>query len=262
MKRTAMTLCLVLLLPRAVTAQAVSAEQWFRGGTWMLTAEAGGAAFTDFQRTVARPVAGTAGVPDFRRRVSAGTTVTFGASSTYWLVDGWGVRAAAAYTPTRFSVWNEQQGQRALDDIDEERPTYARLGSWSASAAGVFRLPLSLGRVVPYGILGGGVVQHRVTDREELPPEARERFAGGEWVGAAAVFGAGSVIPLQRNNLLLTFELTNYLTRTPLNDEGLGTWFELAGVPLQLEPDPARGRDGIGLTSNLRLTLGLTLPLR
>jgi hypothetical protein len=251
-----------LLAPCVGAAQTPTAEPWFRGGTWMFTAEIGGAAFTDFQRARARPAAGTHGVPDFQRRVSAATTFTAGAAATYWAGDGWGVRVAGAYTPTRFSVQNEAHAQRILDELDGDTPRYAKLGTWSASGTGVFRLPLGLGRLVPYGMAGVGAVQHRVVDDEEVPPEARERFADGGWTGAAAVFGVGSVIPLQRKNMLLTFELTNHLTRTPLDDAGLGGWFDIGGVPLQLDEDPQRGGDGISLTSSLRLTVGLTLPLR
>jgi hypothetical protein len=251
----------LLLAPVPLAAQRPSAEPWFRAGTWLVTVEVGGAAFTDFQRTTARPAAGLDDqVPVFHRRVSAGTTGTVGASSTWWVGDGWGVRAAGSFAPTRFTVWNQGPGQRALEDDDA--PVYARLHVWTASVTAMVRLPLRTGRPIPYAFVGGGVLQHRLTDTAEVPPEARARFARGSWTGPAAVFGVGSTLPLERGNLLLTFELSNHLTRTPLNDEGQGEWFELGGVPLQLERDPARGTDGIDRTSNLRLTVGLSLPLR
>jgi hypothetical protein len=255
---------MVMVLPAAaLPAQTVSAEPWFRHGTWMLSADVGGAAFTDFQRATARTMPGETAVGDFRRRVSAGTTVTMGGSATYWLGEAAGVRAALAWAPTRFSVRNAGEAQRVLNERDEaEREPYARLDVWMGSASLVFRLPMSLRRLVPYGIVGGGAVHLRMAEGALVPPEARRRFEGGSWTGPAAVFGLGATLPLQRRNLLMSFELTNHLTPTPLDDQGRGEQFELGGIPFELERDSGRNPDGIGLTNNLRLTLGLTLPLR
>jgi len=244
--------------------QPPSAEPWF-GRSIMITAELGGAAFSDFQRAVARPApaaAGEFGVGDFRRRVSARTTGTVGGALTWWVAGGAGFRASVSYSPTRFSVWNEDRAQRALDEVNGEPPSYAKLETWMGSASAVFRFPFIMGRVVPYGIAGVGVVSYRLADDEEVPPEARARFADGGWTGPAIHFGVGSAIPLERHNLMLTFELTNHLSRTPLDDEGLGEAFEISGVPLHLASDPGRGSDGIGTTNHLRLTVGLTLPIR
>jgi hypothetical protein len=264
---SASLLVVVGLAPAGAHAQrpVVSAEPLFTAGTWMLTVEAGGSAFTDFQRALAQPTgAGTgAGMPDFRRRVSAHTTATLGANVTRWVGNVWGVRAAASWAPTRFTVWNEDDAQRTFDELNGyESADYARLNAWTAGAAIVFRLPFALGRVVPYGIAGGGIVRYDRADDADVPPEARRRFDDGGWSGAAAFFGVGSAIPLQRNNLMLNFELTNHLSRTPLDDEGLGEAFEISGVPLRLAADPARGGDGIDLANKIRLTVGLTAALR
>ncbi|CAN5845985.1 hypothetical protein BH23GEM9_BH23GEM9_04350 [soil metagenome] len=264
MKHSCWTGVLLLILTSVAThAQAVSAEPWFRAGTWMLSAELGGAAFTDFQRATARPIGADQPIGDFQRRVSATTTMTTGASVTRWVSDMTGVRAAVSYAPSRFSVWNAESAQRTLTAMgDSDRDRYASLGVWMASASAVFRLPLRLGRVVPYGLAGGGLVHYRMTGDAELPPEARRRFQDGQWTGPAAFFGLGGTLPLQRRDLLMSFELTNHLSRTPLDDEGRGEWFELSGIPLQLDRYSARDTDGIGMTSNLRLTVGFTLPLR
>jgi hypothetical protein len=243
-----------------------SAEPWFRGGTWMFSLGAGGAAFTDFQRGTARRIPGDATAPelrDFRRRLSARTTATGGGSATYWAADTWGVRGSIAYAPSAFSVWNEGPAQRVLDErMGGDRAIYAALDVWLAAGAAVFRLPVSAGRVVPFGIAGAGLVSYAVRGAEALPPEARQRFAAGAWRAPAAVVGLGAVIPLERENLLLSFELTNHIAPTPLNDAGRGQTFELSGITLQLEPDRTRGGDGISITGNLRLALGLTLPVR
>jgi hypothetical protein len=263
MTRTVFLACvLVLAFPRAATAQ-VSAEPWFRAGTWMLRAEVGGAAFTDFQRGTAQGASPEPDLGTFQRRISARTTATAGGSISYWILDGWGVRGSLAFAASGFAVWNEDRAQQKLDErADGERPEYARLSVWFADAAALFRLPVTLGRVVPYGVVGAGAVEYRTGSNAELPPEARARFASGSWRTPALLFGGGAVIPLQRHNLLLNVELTNHLVRTPLNDAGRGEWFEIGGVPVQLNPDPRRGGDGIATTSNLRLTVGLTLPLR
>jgi opacity protein-like surface antigen len=262
--------CLLALEPASpLVAQQrpVSAEPRF-GGTVMFGLELGGAAFTDFQRALARPAAQPdaagkdTGVGDFRRRVSARTTATVGASVAVWPRAGWGVRAGASWSPTRFSVWNEEQARRMLEEHGTVPEKYAGLNSWTAHATAVFRLPFTLGRVVPYGLAGAGVVRYALSDEEEVPPEARARFSGGDWTGGALVFGVGSAVPLQRFDLLLNFELTNHMSRTPLNDEGLGEGFQIAGVPLGLAADPGRGNDGIGLAHQLRLTAGITLPVR
>lgn len=240
-----------------------SAEQWFRSGTWLLTAHVGGAAFTDFQRAQARPLSGAADLGDFERRVSATTSVAVGGTATYWGGTSWGLRVGGAYVPSRFSVHTGQQARRVLADrADREEMRYASLGIWMADATVVFRFPHTLGRIVPYGLAGAGAVHYRVRGDEDLPAEARAGFADGGRSSPAAVFGVGAVLPLQSNNLLLSFELTNHLARTPLADAGRGEWVEMSGVPVQVAGGEPRDTDTIGMTSNLRLSLGLTLPVR
>jgi len=261
MNRT-LHLSLALLLAASPARAQVSAEPWLRAGTLMLTFELGGAAFTDFQRAQARSLDDAGSLPDFQRRVSARTSATLGASAVWWMGDSWALRVGGAWVPTHFSVWNEESAQRVLDERgDGNRETYARLSVWMADVAMVFRFPRSFGRVTPYGIVGGSYVAYRATDEEMLPPEARRNY-DGTWATPAGLLGIGAFIPLQRKNLLLAFELTDHIGRTPLDDQGRGETFELSGIPLQLDPDPRSGTDGVGLTSNLRLAVGLTLPIR
>lgn len=246
-----------------VRGQKVSAEPSLTAGTWHFTLDAGGAAFSDFQRAMAQQVTGGPGSARFERRVSPGTSSTVGGSVARWVTRGAAVRAAVAYAPSRLSAWNEPSGQRVLDaNGNGAADPGAKLGVWLASGSLLFRLPVQLGRVIPYGIAGAGVVHYRVADTAALPPEARARFADGTWTGPAAVFGIGTTLPLQRNNMLLSFELTNHLVRTPLNDDGGGEQFEVSGVPLQISHDTRRSPDAISVASNLRLTMGLTIPMR
>jgi hypothetical protein len=159
----------------------------------------GGAAFTDFQRGTA--TAGNA-YPDlatFQRRLSAQTTATAGGSISYWIVNGWGLRASISFAPSAFAVWNDDAAQHVLDEhMGGERETYPSLSVWYADASILFRMPFTLGNVVPYGIVGGGVVDYRAGRHLELPPEARDRFSDGRWRTPAAVVGVGAVFPLQR----------------------------------------------------------------
>jgi hypothetical protein len=252
----------------------VTAEPWFRPGTWFFRLDIGGAAFSDFQRGQARAVMTEASAggavagrtDDFQRRVSAGTSVTMGGSVSYWIGRSWGLRAHGAWVPTRFTVWTEESMDRlAAPGAAEDAATAydATLGVIMADAAMLFRFPHTVGRVIPYGVLGGGVVQYRSGRSEELPPEARRQFARGSRMAPAAVLGIGAVLPLERHGLLLAFELTDHLSTTPLDDAGRGEWFEIGGVPVQIAPDAATGgTDGVALTNNLRLTIGLTLPVR
>jgi hypothetical protein len=263
MRRSAGFLLLLLLTTTPDGYGQPSAERWFSAGTWMLRAEFGGAAFTDFQRGTATAGSVHPDLATFQRRLSAQTTATAGGSITRWIVDGWGLRASFSFAPSAFAVWNDAAAQQLLDEhMGGERESYPSLGVWYADAAVVFRLPFSLGTGVPYGMAGGGVVEYRAGRDADLPPEARDRFSEGRWRTPAAVFGVGAVFPLQFHNLLMGAELANHLGRTPLDDAGRGEWFDMGGMPVQLHQDPRRGSDGITLTSNLRLTVGLTLPLR
>lgn len=266
MNRTALivSVCLAVLPLRA--AAQVSAEPWFRAGTWMMTVEVGGAAFSDFERSQARPVASELELGDFSRRVSARTAVSLGGWISYWIGNGWGLRAGASWVPSSFTVWHDETARRVLDAgglLGEEEPSYRSLDVLMADASLVFRFPHSFGRVVPYGIAGAGLVRYRPSGADPIPPEAREDFQAQGRQTAAAMFGIGAAIPLQRNNLLMTFQLTNHLSRTPLGDHAAGETFELGGVLMQIQPDgELRGDDDVGLTSHVRLALGLTLPLR
>lgn len=258
-------LATIALVPSAAAAQ-VSAEPWFRGGTFMLTFEAGGAAFSDFDRSEVRPVAGEPAAGGYGRRVSARTSGSVGAWASYWIGDGVGIRTGLAWVPSSFDVWNEEAIQRLLeagDPLDASEQSHSSLDMWMANVSVLFRFPRSFGRVVPYGIVGGGLIRYRTSGDASLPPEARENFEDGAWETPAALIGLGATIPLQRRNLLLSFELTDHISRTPVSGAAHGEVFEMSGVQLILDPDGADGSpDDVSLTSHVRLTVGLTLPLR
>ena len=244
----------------------VSADPWFRAGTWMITLEIGGAAFSDFDRTKAAPADGGVGQADFSRRVSARTAASVGGWGSYWLSDRWGLRTGLSYVPSSFTVWSDEAEAQPVapgDGTAFDEHSYASLDIWMAHAVLLFRFPHSFGRVAPYGLAGGGVVRYRARGDAELPPEARAHFADGGRQRVAGVFGVGAVIPLQRRNLLMSFELTNHVSRTPLDGQNTAELFDLGGRLMALSTDAGTGNGGeVGLTSHVRLALGLTLPLR
>ncbi len=239
----------------------VNAEYLFRAGNATVTLSAGGAAFTDFQQDPARILAPVP-TSEFTRRISAQTTATAAATVSVWLSPTAALQVGGSFTPTRFRVTNT--GVPAIGgDTPEDTMRYARLDLWSVDARVALRPALSLGRVYPYAILGGGVVRYAVRgDATQVPTEARAQFASGSRTQGALVLGAGAMIPLQRKRLLLTFDLTDHLTRTPLSDRAQATTVEGDGTTLEVG---LRGSDESGrivLTSAVRLAVGLTIPLR
>lgn len=269
MNRTALIVCTcAVVLPIRASAQ-VSAEPWFRAGTVMLTVEVGGAAFSDFERTQARPLDPDIGLGDFSRRISARTAASAGAWVSYWVRNGWGLRAGVSYVPSSFTVWNDEAARRAVGGggggiASGDDPSYASLDIWMTNGSLVYRIPHSFGRVAPYVIAGAGLVRYHIRGSDRpMPPEARGWFEGGDHQALAGMFGVGAAIPLQRNNLLMTFELTNHMSRAPLGDGNVGDTFELGGVLMEIGPGGGMaGEDDVGLTSHVRLAVGLTLPLR
>src|SRR5690606_2764874 len=117
--------------------------------------------------------------------------------------------------------------------------TWGGVNVWIADVSALVRPPFTLGRMAPYAVLGGGLVSYRRRGDDPFPPGVAEAFAGGAHTAAAAVIGIGAAVPLQRERLLLSFALTNHLTRPLVEGEG-----------------------EISTTSHVRLLAGLTLPIR
>lgn len=258
------TACLAPGNTRAAAQQEISAEPWFDGGTWMFAVHFAGVAFTDFQRAVALGAGDGGDRPALDRRVSARTTVAPGGWVGYWVNRSIGVRAGASWAPSSFTVRTTGRAGALLPPVDDGATSpQAELGILLTDVSVMLRSPIAVGRVVPWAVLGGGVVTYRVRGGGELPPEARSAFRGGRSRhGLAAVLGAGATVPLERWDLLLNFELISHLGRTPLPDSGDGEPFEVDGIPFRLAgPEDAR-TDGVGLTNHIRLGIGFTLPVR
>ena len=251
----------LVLVPAASRAQQTPlAERWFQRGTVMVGAVFGAAAFSDFQRSTARPLSGE--VADFERRVSASTASTMGGWVAVWLNERVGVRAGAAYAPSAFTVRNDELAPGISGRVSDVEQNYAGLRVLLADATMLVRFPVSFGRVLPYGLAGAGIVRYWSATDGELPAEAQSRFAGGSWTGAAGVLGLGATVPLEKRDLLLVFELTDHISRTPLPSRTTAESIDMSGVQLQLEPAGANGTDRIGLVNNIRLVVGLVLPIR
>jgi hypothetical protein len=223
----------------------LSADYLFRPGNVALTLSAGGSAFTDFQQdprlTTVR------GTPiETSRRISAQTTGTVAAGLALWAGPHFAFQVEGSFTPSRFRVITETDTSRDFEADDTTR--YARLDLWNLAGNVLLRPPVSFGRVAPYAILGAGATRYEVRDDLSLlPAEAEGRFDGGGRTQLLVVIGAGAVIPLQRKRLLLSFDITDHLTQTPLADRARGDGY---------------GTDGIRMTSNVRVAVGLTIPVR
>ena len=248
--RSFLTGFVLLLLPGVASAQA-DAERLFGPHMLSVSVFGGGIAFSDFRRE-AEPVAGD--LP-LERRLSASTSYLAAGSLTYWMNGRWGARLQASYAPSRFVLRRYEAPAERTRTVASDESAMSALDVWMYDVDLLFRLPLPLGRVEPYGIAGAGVVDYRLrTAGDEVVPEAVSRaFGDDRQRRVAGVIGAGAVIPLERYRLLLNFEFTNHLTRTPLSESTLST--------KRLDPESGDRVDEVGYTSNLRLMLGLTLPL-
>lgn len=249
--RSFLTAFVLLVVPGVASAQ-VDAERLFGPHVLSVSVFGGGIAFSDFRRE-AEPVAGD--LP-LERRLSASTSYLAAGSLTYWLNGRWGARLQASYAPSRFVVRRyEAPAERTHALAADDESAMSALDVWMYDVDLLFRLPLPLGRVEPYGIAGAGVVDYRLrTADDEVVPEAVTRaFGDDRQRRMAGVIGVGAVIPLERYRLLLNFEFTNHITETPLSESPLSA--------KMVDPESGDRVDEVGYTSNLRLMLGLTLPL-
>ena len=252
-RRVAFFVTVAFTLPAGASAQ-IAADRIFIPGTVSFSANVGGVAFTDFRRTAARAASPIAGDAAIERRISAQPSLAFGAGAGVWIGHAWGVRLEGSYAPTRFDVETAAESGAG----DAEQVDGAGLDIWTAEAHLLFRLPFRIGRMLPYGVLGGGAAIYGPRgDAEKIPYEARASFAGGSQTRPAAVAGLGGVLPLERYGLLLRFELTNLITRTPVGSGAPGVFQAEDGLQTVAESD----RSG-GTTNHVRFTLGLVRPLR
>ena len=253
-----------LALALVCSTQLVAQTTTTRMGGLALSVYSGGAAHSDLQRSAARaewPVAGVTQSREFARRLSPATAPALGMSAAYWPSQWWGIRASAGLVPTRFEVTVSDREKAGLpaDSVLVGTTRYAGLRVWTYDVELMFRAPFTpRQRIVPYGLIGGGAVRYQSFGEDPLPPEARSAFgSGNQPTRAAAVIGVGALVPLQRNNLALSFELTDHLVRTPIERTG-GSELDGSGIRLTTDPTAEPGDGRVTLTSHVRLLIGLT----
>ena len=230
-----------------------------------ISALSGGAAHSDLQRSDARAEwVETGGLEqrDFSRRLSPATALAVGGAAGYWVTPWWGVRLQGTLIPSRFevSVSQREKAQLPEDSLLMGSDRFSDLRIWTADLQFTFRAPFTpRGRVAPYGFLGAGMVRYDALNNQPLPPEAESSFSGRPPTKASAVFGIGALVPLQRRGLALSFELSDHVVRTPV-EEAAGSAADASGVRLFTHQSAeADGAARVRLTSHIQLLIGVTL---
>ena len=188
---------------------------------WSLGIRAGGSAFTDFQRTdVEGARFSTAGLVEaraFSRRVGAQTATSLAGSLSYWPNRNWGLRLNAIYSPSRFETIIPESAAQFMGEprSSSDSARLAPLTIMSYQAQAVFRMPTIHNRVMPYGLIGGGVLRYSPHSGDQ-PAETGKTFQSGPLLRAAASFALGAQLPMRRQGWGLNFELMDQMSRTPV----------------------------------------------
>jgi hypothetical protein len=238
-------------------------------GGLVLSAWGGGAAFSDLQRFAAEArwqmPGGEFREQGFARRLTAETSPSFGVGVAYWFSQRWGVRVQAGMSPSRLEI-TVPEDEVARIPADSSLKSAEKLRSLQVSsldAQVLYRLPFTPGGLVaPYALAGVGALRWAASGNEPMPPEALQAFAeNGSRTRTAAVLGLGVLIPMQRHNYALSFELTDHLALTPFTR---GTSAELqegkVTVLTSRNAPPAEGR--VHITNQVRILVGVALLVR
>jgi hypothetical protein len=204
-----------------------------------LTGLVGGAANTDLQRVTTRDATTVAPL----RRITADTSPAIAGAIGYWPSRHWGFRLHGSFAPTQLEVRDAGDADDGQDGVLSES---AQL--WTADLALMIRAPVTPGgRLVPYLLIGGGVIGFSADRPGQFAAETGQDVGGGSSIEPAGMIGVGAHVPLQRGGLALTFELTDHIFTTPIRDPVIGA--------------TATG-DAVDVTNHFRLLTGLTLRLR
>jgi hypothetical protein len=272
MKFGSLTLAAVLLSSMASASPANAQHNPLtRMGGLVVSVFAGGAAYTDLQRSAARvELSSEAGPPasaEFTRRLSPQTSPALALTAGYWFTPYWGIRGHVGMAPSRFGVVVSER-EAALLPVDSlllGPSHFAPVTIWTADVQVLIRAPFTpRGRVAPYGIVGAGVIRYDAGSSAPLPPEAEPAFAQKDVPTKAAIMiGAGAIVPLQRHNLALNFELTDHIARTPVErtpSRMLSQGSAIRVVTSELNDQSVAGR--VRTTSHVRLLVGISWLIR
>jgi len=242
--------------------QALAAQELTRMGGFVLSAWAGGAANSDLQRTRARAdwlgIDGRPNTRFFERRLTAATSMSYGAGLAYWVDQWWGVRLRGSVAPSHLQIAVSERETAGIPfDTAVTGPNrYNSIRVWTYDAQLLVRLPISPGRrVAPFGFLGAGRVEYESTEAGRLPPEAAVTFVRDPRPARfAGVAGLGAAVPLQWENLALSFELSVHALRTPVErvfgSRLLGENIEVTTSSVSPSSEP------VTLTTHVQLLIG------
>ncbi|MGH7483651.1 MAG: hypothetical protein ACRELV_16000 [Longimicrobiales bacterium] len=267
MDRTAFAL-LVALAAVPVAAPPATAQAAERAFT--ISVFSGGAAFSGFQGVWVSPTSppdGGGAPATYAGSLSGQAAATFGAAATYWFGRGWALRAQASQAPSQLEVRLDEEDLDALEPDSDARVAgeFNDMTATLVDLSVLFRLPASLGPIVPYAVVGLGAVSY---DIDEAAPEGTSLSGDlrpGRRTRLAGVLGLGAIVPLQTSEFSLFFELNDYLTPTPVSEGGPDDGLRSAMIDARLvsadSPDEEDAPDRISLTSNVRFTAGFAFQI-
>ncbi len=223
----------------------------------------GAAAFSDMQRgsiRVLRPTATGSESRELARRIGAETSTVLAGYVAFWPSRNWGLRLHATYAPTRFeTVMRESEAEYSGLPATFQEQGLAGLDIVTADVQAMFRLPTIKNRVLPYGILGGGIARYEVRGEDApVPAEAAGEFDGGVKVRPAAVLGLGAMLPFRNPAFRLHFELTNHVAGTPIKG-GAEQFVQADGGTIEIDPqDEPAGDRRVSVVNGVRFMVGLS----
>jgi hypothetical protein len=223
----------------------------------------GAAAYSDMQRgvvRVTRPTTGGFEERELARRVGAKTSTSLAAYVAYWPSRNWGLRVHGTWSPTRFqTLMKESEAEFAgMAPSSDDEARLAGLSVMTGDLQVLFRLPTIKNRIMPYGILGGGIAAYQVQGPDPVPAEADGEFEGGTKLRPAGIFGVGAMLPLSNRAFRLHFELTDHLTGTPIRG-GEAVQAETPDATFEFDPqDPPAGETRVRVTNSVRFMVGLS----
>ncbi len=228
-----------------------------------LSAYTGGVAFSDWQGVWIAPLDGSAGSTSARTSgaLAPSPAAIMGLGLTWWSRRGWGLRLEGAYAPSRLEVRLDAPMREGLSAQEAPRgpPTFGDVGVWTASGLALFRLPIALGPILPYGRVGIALIRDHISDVTNSVSSA-ELTMDGMRVGGD--IGLGARVPLRRSDLGLYFEISDLFSRTPIDAAPSGEVLRSDALVVERAQAASEGAPTrVRMTNQLRIVAGLSLRL-